>query len=578
MEQLGSGTFSQIFKAKDTYVEKEVAIKVLVHGCELLGRREGQYLQYLNRRNVRGSKYFIKLLDLFYFDKHVCLALELFKATLVNFIHIATPPSTQAAKTEFGPDVKRPLARSPYVPRHIGVQSSAPSSSSLKLSGYVDINKLRKISLHIISALSLLRRESIIHADVKPENIFLTWSDNCHLVPQENASSSLKYYLSDLPENFEVRLGDFGNSIQKSETSDYYGSFDIQTLQYRAPEVLMGMPFGPQIDMWSVGLVLLELWTGQPFLDAHTKEELYIELCQKLSPLPKLRFTCGVNYDHLEDCLAKSSKKSSLNFNITDHIKRIRRILCSSGQTQGINTPPDLVHFVSLLLHPDPDERLSAMDALQHEFLTQQINIPVSLLESSRAPTRAHTSSISSLRKSQDISLKRAAAASLTSRPSPLPPSKKSPNVSVKSSISPTNYFDEDAQSIAPLNLNDHKVPVSYAPSSSLSNATLFPVSSPSNSHSTLKAPATDSLMSVNGPSRMGSSQQKCSEAKMKTSYINSGKIKKEKIDVFQQKYWKVEQGEEEDDQEQEYDWFDAQIVTGKRNRNQVNYAEKECL
>ena len=46
--------------------------------------------------------------------------------------------------------------------------------------------------------------------------------------------------------------GDFGNSIQITEVSDYYEAFDIQTLAYRAPEVLMGLPFGHQIDMFSV--------------------------------------------------------------------------------------------------------------------------------------------------------------------------------------------------------------------------------------------------------------------------------------------------------------------------------------
>ena len=575
IEQVGSGSFAQIFKAKDTYVDKEVAIKVLVHGCEVLGSREGQYLQYLNRKTVRGSKYFIKLLDLFYFDKHVCITLELFKATLVNFMHIATQSSTQR-KIEFGPDVKRPIARSPYAPRHVGDKSSvtSPSSSSLsKLSGHVDINKLRKIALHIISALSILRRESIIHADIKPENIFLTWNDTCHLVPQENKSSSLKFYLSDLPENFEVRIGDFGNSIQQSESCDYYKTFEIQTMQYRAPEVLMGLPFGPQVDMWSVGLVLMELWTGQPFFEARTKEELYVAFCQKLSPLPKFRFASGLHYDYLEQCLAKTSKKSLLNFEITDHIKHIKRILCGSGHAQGINTPPDFVHFISLLLHPDPDERLSAIDALQHEFLTEQINIPVSLLESTKIQKKAHTNSISSLRKSQDISLKRAAAAAILGRPSPLPQYRKSPNTSTKHLATPASYSDKDIQSKMPLNFKDYQIPVSYGPSSSSSLSKGSPNSSLQTSHSPSKIwTAADSLMSITGPPRAGiSSQQKSHEWKDKVNNSGNGRINKEKSMANVKRSW------EDDNEDREFDWFDAPIVTGKRNRNQVNYAEDEA-
>ena len=123
----------------------------------------------------------------------------------------------------------------------------------------------------------------------------------------------------------------------------------------------MGIPFGPQIDIWSVGLVLLELWTGQPFFVVQSREELYLSLCQKLSPPPRLRFACGKYTEHLESCSVKSSVKP-LNFSLPDHIKLVKRILSKAPCT---NAPPDLVHFISLMLHPDPNERLTATEALQ---------------------------------------------------------------------------------------------------------------------------------------------------------------------------------------------------------------------
>ena len=237
LHPLGEGTFSQIFKAVDTYVGKDVAVKVLNHGCELLGRREGQYIQYMNRKNIRGSRYFIKLLDMFYFDDHVCLTLELFKSTLINFIQMPLPPS--APETVFDENVKRPIARSSYAFR------TCPSSSG-NSHGLNTIDKLRKIALKIISALCLLKKEQIIHADIKPENIFLTWDDTAHVqLQKECALHSTVYNLSDLPENFDVRIGDFGSAIQTSETSEYYELFDIQTLSYRAPEVVLLFLFTP---------------------------------------------------------------------------------------------------------------------------------------------------------------------------------------------------------------------------------------------------------------------------------------------------------------------------------------------
>jgi serine/threonine protein kinase len=39
----------------------------------------------------------------------------------------------------------------------------------------------------------------------------------------------------------------------------YHDDFEVQSLCYRAPEVLLGRPFGAPIDMWSLGCVLAEL-------------------------------------------------------------------------------------------------------------------------------------------------------------------------------------------------------------------------------------------------------------------------------------------------------------------------------
>ena len=49
--------------------------------------------------------------------------------------------------------------------------------------------------------------------------------------------------------------------------------YNVQTLPYRAPEVLFGMLYNEQIDMWSYGLVV-ELCLGRAFLDANTKEAI----------------------------------------------------------------------------------------------------------------------------------------------------------------------------------------------------------------------------------------------------------------------------------------------------------------
>lgn len=92
-ELIGMGTFSQIFIASDQYSNAPVAIKVMRQGCQALGRRECIFLAHFSSKTLRGSKHFMSLLGVFEFDGHLCLCLELFDATLLNFMNM--PKSSQ---------------------------------------------------------------------------------------------------------------------------------------------------------------------------------------------------------------------------------------------------------------------------------------------------------------------------------------------------------------------------------------------------------------------------------------------------------------------------------------------------
>lgn len=71
---------------------------------------------------------------------------------------------------------------------------------------------------------------------VKPENILIKSYSRC-----------------------EVKVIDFGSSCFVTDALSSY----IQSRSYRAPEVILGLPFGPKIDVWSVGTILAELASGK---------------------------------------------------------------------------------------------------------------------------------------------------------------------------------------------------------------------------------------------------------------------------------------------------------------------------
>ncbi len=42
-----------------------------------------------------------------------------------------------------------------------------------------------------------------------------------------------------------------------------FPTFYVQTRSYRAPEVILGCPYDEKIDIWSIGCIIAELYTGR---------------------------------------------------------------------------------------------------------------------------------------------------------------------------------------------------------------------------------------------------------------------------------------------------------------------------
>eukprot|EP00796_Vickermania_ingenoplastis_P013396 gene13396-9219_t len=109
---------------------------------------------------------------------------------------------------------------------------------------------LRKITRHLLNAISFVHKEGIFHRDIKPANILVSHTGN-------------------------VKLCDFGCSKRVSELSKA-SSCIIGTPIYMAPELIKRTPH-QKSDIWSMGCTLFELATGlQPWY--HTGVKAYIPL------------------------------------------------------------------------------------------------------------------------------------------------------------------------------------------------------------------------------------------------------------------------------------------------------------
>jgi len=98
----------------------------------------------------------------------------------------------------------------------------------------------------LLYALKYLKQLEIIHCDLKPENI---------LLKEENKSG--------------IKIIDFGSSTFVDEKVYTY----IQSRFYRAPEIMLGIPYSPAIDMWSLGCIMAELYIGYPLFPGESEND-----------------------------------------------------------------------------------------------------------------------------------------------------------------------------------------------------------------------------------------------------------------------------------------------------------------
>ncbi|XP_046862628.1 probable dual specificity protein kinase YAK1 homolog [Xenia sp. Carnegie-2017] len=87
----------------------------------------------------------------------------------------------------------------------------------------------------------------------------------------------------------------------------YFDSFELQTVFYRAPEVMFGLPFGYQIDMWSLACVLTELYLGEPLFLATSKEEILEQMHSLLGPLPLSPYEEGKYFTDFKKFVSRNS-------------------------------------------------------------------------------------------------------------------------------------------------------------------------------------------------------------------------------------------------------------------------------
>lgn len=203
---------------------------------------------------------------------------------------------------------------------------------------YFTLQRLQKITRQCLVALDYVHGLGLIHCDLKPENILIKSYSRC-----------------------EVKVIDFGSSCF---TTDHLSSY-VQSRSYRAPEVLLGLPYGQKIDLWSLGCILAELWTGNVLFLNDSIVTLLARIVGIIGPFPKEMLTAGryvQKYFTPEGRLyERDDEKGTGLFYLLPKRTNLKNRLHTEDKY--------FVDFIRCLLRLNPEERPTAAEALEHPFL-----------------------------------------------------------------------------------------------------------------------------------------------------------------------------------------------------------------
>ena len=165
---------------------------------------------------------------------------------------------------------------------------------------------------------------------------------------------------------YEAVIVDLGNACWV----DKHFSEDIQTRQYRCPEVILGAPYDTSADMWSLGCIIFELLTGDLLFDPkasddYDRDEDHMAMFQELlGKIPKK--------------VAMAGKHSKTYFNKKGELKHITKLnfwglheVLEEKYGFEAKVAAELAGFVVPLLSFNPKKRATAEDCLKNRWLAE---------------------------------------------------------------------------------------------------------------------------------------------------------------------------------------------------------------
>lgn len=339
--QIGKGTFSRVIKCVDKKISQKhqtkhyVAIKINrnVDKYQVAAKVEYEILQAIKNYDKDNVSFCAHLTSSFDYYGHRCFVFPLYGRSVYGF-----------------------LSSNKYTPF-----ASA---------------QVKQFAWQIIQAVKFLHKIKIIFTDLKPENIvFVTDRSIRRTIAQlesklphafqfwkmrmKNAGytdDDIQCLTVEIPIDIRIKVIDFGSALFEARWHNHL----VQTRHYRAPEVVLGMRWSFPIDIWSIGCIMLEFIYGRMVFNTHDSIDHLSQMTKMIGPMPdKIR--------------AKIPNEVREAYFKRDGSLKLKNAKISSVQCHPLKRyfgPKDAVmmDLVDKMLRWDPDERISATEALEHPY------------------------------------------------------------------------------------------------------------------------------------------------------------------------------------------------------------------
>jgi len=250
------------------------------------------------------------------------------------------------------------------------------------------------ITKQMVIGIEFLHRCSIIHTDLKPENMLLVktpqniksltqsaqlrqlerpkrksnnGSEEDHTEEPEEGSDPHKgvpWTAEQLRKVYAdqahmIKIVDLGNACWTFE----HFTDDVQTRQYRAPEVIIGTDYTTAIDVWSMACIVFELLTGDLLFEPKAgrsfgkDDDHMAQIFELLGPIPPV--------------MALSGRSSHILFTSTGDLRSIKNLkhwplvdVLQEKYKFPKTQAEDIANFLLPMLRMIPTERATAADCL----------------------------------------------------------------------------------------------------------------------------------------------------------------------------------------------------------------------